>query len=213
MRIELPPAERSLLLESVSWVEFQKLLDDMGEHRNRRVAYDAGRLEIMSPSQLHERIRELLGFLVHALCEETGRTCRAMGSWTLQRQDLEKSVEPDKCFYITSEAKVRGKAELDLSRDPPPDLVLEVEITRKSLRRFPIYAALGVPEIWRFTKGAIEVHRLGEDGDYATSDTSAAFPGLRIAEISRFLALRDSLNDSDIVKSFRTWVRSELKRG
>ena len=142
MRIALPPPDRTVVIEDVSWEEFETILQELEEFPGRRVAYDGGRLEIVSPSPIHESITELIGMLVRILTDEYGLEIFSTGSWTLKRADLKRAVEGDNSFYITNEERVRSAGRVDLDRDPPPDLVIEVDVTRKSLDRFPIYAGI-----------------------------------------------------------------------
>ncbi len=209
----VPPApDESVVLEGLSWKEFENILAELGEIRGRRVAYENGRLEIMSPSEIHERIAEILGLFLHILTEEYGLEIASMGSWTLQSPGLHRAVEGDKTFYIKNEARIRDVDRLDLKRDPPPDLVLEVDVTRKSIDRFPIYAAFRVPEIWRFTNGILEVHQL-RGTTYERTDTSLSFPGFPVIELARFveLGLRGAAGENQLAREFRGWVREKLQ--
>jgi Uma2 family endonuclease len=208
MRIAVPPADRSVLLEGIRWETFLDVLEDLGDHRAARVAYDRGRLEIMSPSRGHERVGELLGIFVRVLTEELGLEIGGAGSTTLLREDLERGVEPDRCFYITREAAVRTQDELDLGRDPPPDLAIEVDITRKSLDRLEIYAALGVPEVWRYENGVLLIYQLREGG-YVEVNTSSFFPAIPLGGLTRFLERRQEMGENRLVAEFRAWVRAQ----
>ncbi len=93
---------------------------------------------------------------------------------------LQKGIEPDNCFYIENEAAVRGKDHLDLTIDPPPDLTLEIDITS---RTYPnIYQTLGVRELWRFTRGSLEINLL-QDGEYIKSESSLIFPNFPLQQV------------------------------
>src|SRR4030095_5437936 len=136
-------------LGNIRWATYVALLEDFGEHRGR-LTYDRGRLEIVSPTKKRGRLKKLLARLIETFTEEVGIKIQSVSSTTLNRGDLQRGVEADECYYVASEAAVRDKEEIDLTRDPPPDLVIEVEVSKRLLGRVPIYAAMGVPEAWRF---------------------------------------------------------------
>ncbi len=182
---EQVPAEARVILKGVSWSTFKALMADIGEDRSCRIAYDQGILEIMVPYEQHEEPKILISSFVEALADELEIEIRQLGSLTLEREDLTRAVEPDTCFYIQNESKVRGK-NIDLPNDPPPDLVVESDYTRSSLNKFNIYASLGVPELWRYRKQMLQVYQLVE-GNYQVNDKSIAFPFLPIAEVPRLI--------------------------
>ncbi len=147
--IQTSPAEQRLTLRNVSWETYEKLLDAFGEHRAVRLHYDEGVLEFMVPLEAHENPSDIIGAFIRRLVVDSGRDIKSMASTTLRRKKLQKGAEPDKCFYIQNESKVRGR-EVDLDQDPPPDLVVEVDITHTDIDKNRLYAQLGVPELWRF---------------------------------------------------------------
>ncbi|MEM7204057.1 MAG: Uma2 family endonuclease [Planctomycetota bacterium] len=73
------------------------------------------------------------------------------GSTTWRREDLDRGLEPDECYWVENEPNVRGRRELDLRVDPPPDLPIEVDVHASSVDRVKIYAALGCRGGWRST--------------------------------------------------------------
>jgi Uma2 family endonuclease len=206
--LPLAPEQRTLLTE-VRWSTYLALLADLRKRRGTRLAYCRGRLEIVTTSEAHERWKKLLARMVEALTEELGLECLSLGQTTWRREDLECGIEPDECYYIAGEPKVRDQDAIDLAVDPPPDLAIEVEISRSAVDRLEIYAALGVPEVWRFDGQTIRVHRL-RAGRYVESSRSRSFPGLPIAELARFAALRRSMGETRLLKAFRVWVRQRL---
>ncbi|HQU47316.1 MAG TPA: Uma2 family endonuclease, partial [Pirellulales bacterium] len=160
-----PSAEALVCLHNVPWKMYEALRDEL-ENRNVRMTYDRGWLQLMCPSKLHERLGNLLGRLIEAWTEQAGievQNCRCM---TLRRLEQERGLEPNNCFYIEHEPAVRGRDELDLERDPPPDLAVEIGVASSSGGRMEIYAAVGVPEVWRWKDGGIEVYRLDRRGRY-----------------------------------------------
>ncbi len=144
------PAETRVLLENISWQTFKTMLAEMGSERKNRLAYDNGTIEIMTPLMPHENSNRLIEGLVVVLCEELGLEIKRTGSLTLTRDDLERGGEPDSSYYIQNEFLVRGKENIDLASDPPPDLVLEVEYSRPKIDKLQLYAAMGIPEFWRY---------------------------------------------------------------
>lgn len=151
-----PPAGGSARLSNVSWDAFAGLRNQL-EHRRLRMTYDRGLLEIASPSLRRERVAYLLGRLIDVWTEERGLEVQGCRTTTLERKDLERSLEPDNCYYLEHEFQVRGRDELDLAIDPPPDLAVEVDASTSSLDRLPVYEAIGVPEVWRWRQERIEV--------------------------------------------------------
>src|SRR5439155_7308631 len=111
---------------------------------------------------------------------------------TFQREDLDRGFEPDECFWIAHEPQMRARPDYDSMRDPPPDLTIEIEVTRSSLNRVELFARLGVPEVWRFDGTALHIHVLKPDGAYSKVGQSQAFPVIRIPEIVPFLAFDPS---------------------
>lgn len=206
-RIDIPPGHKVFLTE-VSWVEFEKILKELGEHRAARVAYDGRILEIMVPLPEHEANKVCIGDFIKALLEELDIEFYPLGSTTFKNELMEQGIEPDDCFYIENEAAVRGKDRLDLTVDPPPDLALEINITS---RTHPgIYAALGVPELWRFENGKLQINTL-EGGKYIESEFSPHFPNLLIKDIiPEYLKRVKSEGRNKTMKAFRTWVREHI---
>jgi Uma2 family endonuclease len=160
-------------------------------------------LEITSPSFVHDTGSRFLGQLVVTLTEELGLVVLAGGSTTLRR----RGSEPDECFWIQNEPAVRGVRRLNLRIHPPPDLAIEVGVTNSSLDRMGIYAALGVPKVWRLDRPQLTFHVLGADGRYAPGAHSRAFPQVTPADLLRFLDQRDRDGDNKVIRQFRAWVR------
>lgn len=170
-----PAAEQRIVMDNISWSTYLAILND-AENRRGRIAYDQGVLEIMSPSRQHEDAKSLIGRMVEAYCDAAGIDADAAGSTTFKREDLAKGFEPDECYYIENTPAVRGKEELDLTIDPPPDLVLQVDISCSSLNKFGIYKAVGVPEIWRYYGETLEFFVLKSD-EYTQVEQSEQLTG------------------------------------
>ena len=198
-----------MILQGVSWETYEHLARDLESEPCKRLAYDQGTLEIMVPLPPHERDKSKLSRIVEVVTEETDTEIASLGSTTWNRQDLSKGVEPDACFYIQNEPVVRGRNDIDLTRDPPPDLAIEVDNASSSVDRMGIYAALGVPEIWRFDGESLSIYRL-EGTEYRTINQSQVLPLVSSEDIFRFLQMSQSMGETTWVKTFRNWVREQL---
>ena len=207
-KMSRPPAERRVILQNVRWATYEGLLTDLANQSSIRLAYDQGTLEIMSPLAEHERINRTLSLLIEILAEELSIDIESLGSTTFKREDLERGFEPDSCFYIQHESSISGKSRIDLTIDPPPDLVVEVDITSGSLDKFPIYAKIGVPEIWRHDGKRLNIHILSGE-EYIETDRSLAFPFLSGAGISGFLENSRDLKRTALLQKFREWIRKQ----
>ena len=205
------PPGNTVLLKNISWQMFEKVLNDLGEGYAARIAYDKGTLEIKMPLPKHERAKAIIGDLVKVLLEELNIDCECFASSTFKREDMQSGVEPDDCFYIQNEPAMRGKTEIDLTVDPPPDLALEIDNTSDSRLRFNSYEALGVPQLWRYNGQVLQIYLL-QDGKYIESAISPIFLELPIIEIiPQYLEQSKTIGRSATIKAFRTWVREQLQ--
>ena len=199
-------AVNRVLVSNVSWHTYESLVTDLEEQPGTKLTYDRGWLEIMTPLVPHESSKKLLGRFVEAATEELAVEIRSLGSLTCKRQDLARGIEPDQCYYVQNEAVMRGKQEVDLTIDPPPDLAIEVDITSSSIDRISIYAQLGVPELWRYDGSSLKIYWLHE-GTYQEKFDSPTFPSLLTTEILRFLELSQTTGETSLIRLFRQWVR------
>jgi Uma2 family endonuclease len=206
------PEEQRLILTGISWAGYQAIGTIQAERRVR-LTYDRGVLEIMTLSRRHERSKTLLARFVEALTEEMDIDLASGGGITFAREELERGFESDESFWIANEAAVGGKEELDLTKDPPPDLTLEVEVSRSALNRMHLFASFGIPEVWRWDGAALHVCLLGADGEYAERERSKAFPFLPLAEVVRFLQRAAEMSETKLLREFRQWVREQMARG
>jgi Uma2 family endonuclease len=196
-----------VLLHNISWEQFERLLEDLGDRRSARIAYDNGTLEIMTPLPEHEYFKETLSDAVKDIAEEIAKDYESYGSTTWRKRIKMAGVEPDNCFYFQNEAVVRGRIDLDLSQgDPPPDLVLEIDITNKSLDRFPIYARLEVPELWCYDAGELRIYHL-RNGEYVETEVSLVFPMLPIRELPQMIEAHRAEGRRAIRRAVREWAR------
>lgn len=205
------PTPERVLLENVDWRTYSQLLHALGERPRLRLTYDGGTLEVlMSPLLEHDWDADFVGRFVVVLTEELALPIKSGGSVTLRRRRQQRGLEPDRCYWITSEPRVRGRRTLDLRVDPPPDLAIEVDVTHSSLDRLGIYASLGIPEVWQLDGPALVFHLLGPGGTYAAGAKSLAFPGLAPGNLLPFLNRRAQLDDNTVMRQFRTWVQLRI---
>jgi Uma2 family endonuclease len=207
-----PTAEpvNRVVLHGIDWRAYCTMADALPERRIR-FTYDNGDLEIMTVSTTHERYKGLIPFVVFAIADELNRTFACFGSFTHRREDLLRAIEPDCCFYVANFETIKGRVDIDLERDPPPDLVVEVEISRSLLDRLSILQALGVPEVWRVTEQAIKVLALGAQG-YREVTQSPSFPEIPIAEVHKLLGVGFAHGEQALVNEVRAWCRKHKKK-
>jgi Uma2 family endonuclease len=176
------------------------------------MTFDEGVLEMMSPSALHEHWGDLIGRLIGVWTLELSIDIMSCGGMTVSRKDLQKGFEPDKCYYVQHELQLRHKTELDFAVDPPPDLAIEVDVSRSSVGKRKLYAAFGVPEVWRYDGQRIEVFTLGPKRRYLPSAKSLCFPGIPLDEMTRTLGRMNTESETVLIRSFRDYVRREFVR-
>jgi Uma2 family endonuclease len=196
-----------VVLYGLSWQQFEGLLLDLGDHRSARIAYDNGTLEIMTPLPEHEYFKENIGTAIQDIAEVLDKEYESLGSTTWRREVKMAGLEPDNCFYFQNEPKIRGQLQYDLNQDPPPDLALEIDMTSKSVSRFPIYARLGVPELWCYEKGKLHIYLLQENEEYQEVENSQIFPNLPVQEIPNLIKKYRFEGRLTIRKKIREWVR------
>jgi Uma2 family endonuclease len=207
--IEHLPAGAMLRLERISWDEYEQLLEELAERPGLRVCYDRGRVEIMSPTTEHEEYKDFILRLAYVLAEEVGINLEPRGSSTFKRKRLLKGAEPDGCFYTKNADAVIGRRRIDLSVDPP-DVVVEIDITNESLSKFPIYAAFGVPEIWRYDGEHAQIYHLA-DQSYIEAGASLAFTCLTAQALTDFIGQSKTEGQSAALAAFRQWVRARIQ--
>ena len=207
--VEHLPDGAMLRLEGVSWDQYEQLLDELVEWPGMRVSYDHGRVEIMSPTFEHENYIGLISSMGRILSEEMGTVVEAAGATTYKQEQLLLGSEGDQSFYVRNASAIIGKRRIDLDVDPPPDVVVEVDITTESLSKFPIYAAFGVPELWRYDgKRAAIYHLKGQD--YVEAASSLSFPCLTSQAMTEFLEQNKTQGQTAALAAFRLCVRAAL---
>jgi Uma2 family endonuclease len=198
--------QQHLVMHGASWALYDRLLAEAGD-RPLRITYDHGILEIMAPLAEHEFPKGAIRRLVEAMADEFDIAMTNLGSTTFRREDAEAGLEPDECFYLQNAPRVAGMKRFDPAIYPPPDLAIEIDITSRSVPREPIYAALGVRELWRFDGDQVTVFTL-DRGVYHGVDRSPAFPFLPMQAFSGFVRRMVSEVQTPVVREFREWVRT-----
>jgi Uma2 family endonuclease len=200
-------AEDRVLLDNIRWSTYLAILED-AEGCRGRMSYDRGTLEIMSPSRAHEKTKKLLARMIEVFTEERSIESESAGSTTFTRSDLQRGFEPDECYYLRNAARIRGQDEIDLSVDPPPDLLIEVEFSRSALQKLEIFRSVGVPEVWRCDGQTVTVLVLRDEA-YEQVDQSHALPGFPVQLAESFLRRAAETDESRLIREFRTQIRSE----
>jgi Uma2 family endonuclease len=211
MSVGVLERENSVLLRNTSWQTYVDLRDAEENYRVR-MTYDRGDLEIMSPSNPHERLAYLIGRFIDIWTLEKRIPIQSARSTTFRRKDLRRGLEPDNCYYIAHEADVRKREDVDLTIDPPPDLAIEVDVTSKSIDRLSIYAALGVPEIWRWCAEELHILRLNSKKQYTEVAASQELRGFRCEQMVELLKLRASTNETMLVRRFQRSCQRRKRR-
>ncbi|MCY3019974.1 MAG: Uma2 family endonuclease [Planctomycetota bacterium] len=202
--------DQRFVLHGVDWRFYDTVLKALGD-RHIFVTYDRGSLELMSPSSEHECYKIALRRIIETVAFELAVEIRSCGSTTFRREDLERGLEPDECYYIKNAALLNGVMKIDLERHPPPDLAVEIDVTSSSLDRQAVYAALGVAELWRYDGRRLRVYHLRR-GQYKLSGKSLNLPFLPLREVERFLEAAPGSQEMAWLRSLQQWVRAHLKR-
>ncbi len=210
------PTEKRIVLPGVSWQQFETLLDELGSERTARLTYDRSKLEMMTPLEEHERCSRLIESLILVIADEMEMQIHSIGSVLLKRPDLECVAQPNASYYLTEKVRLSKRAELDLNQTPPPDLAVEVTITKSSLNTFGIYAALGLPEVWQYwttvgdnvLKGDLLIYQL-QNGHYVERSTSPTFPFLPAKRVLEFLDQSDKIGLAQALMVFRSWIQEQ----
>ena len=195
------PSETRTVLENVRWDTFIELAE---QRRGSvpRMTYDEGVLELMNPLRQHENIGRLIGRLIETYTEVKGIEIQSVASTTFKRRELKKAFEADESYYIKHAEQIRPKEEIDLTIDPPPDLVIEVEITSSAIRKLKLFATMGVPEVWRHDGERLEMFAL-KDSQYQPIEASQSLPGLNPYIINTILAKRFDCGETKLIRQYR----------
>lgn len=206
-KIIIQPGQQ-LLLQYISWQDFEAILEELGEKRSSRISYSNGILEIMVPLLEHEKDKEIIGDLAKIILEALEIDFEVLGSTTFKNPHMYQAVEPDTCFYIKNHRAVIGKNRLDLTIDPPPDLAIEIDITSRT--KLNNYLLLGVPELWRYTRKGFQINLL--EGDrYVEYRTSPNFPNVPIIELVEcYVKQANTEGRSKAIRGLRNWISNNI---
>jgi Uma2 family endonuclease len=205
---QAPVATRGLIvIDDVSW-ELYEMLVQAVEEQHISITYDNGRMALMSPLPIHELVKAVTAFLIQLTALELDLPCRPFGSTTWKRKDLKKGLEPDDCFYFQHAEELGTRTDIDLNRDPAPDLAVEVDITHHPMDRPSIYAALGVNELWRFNGKDFVFLKRGLDGKYAPITRSEALPVITSEILNHYIGMLPTQGERKLKRLYRDWLRT-----
>ena len=203
--IPKPVGEKRFVFYSLDWQRYQMLRQMLGQDRNIRFTYLEGTLEVTMPLEIHEFSGRLIEVFIRVLVVELGMNIKTMGSTTLEREALDRSAEPDDAYYIQNQALVAGR-DVNLEEDPPPDLIVEVDITHTDIDKLRLYAVMGVPEFWRYNGRVWRIYHLRDDV-YEEVEASPTFPKVPKTKLYEFLAMARQ-DEVEAERGLREWVRS-----
>ncbi|NJK51967.1 MAG: Uma2 family endonuclease [Leptolyngbyaceae cyanobacterium SU_3_3] len=185
-------AEQRLLLEGVSWQQYELLLATLGDDFPAlRLSYLEGSLEIMTTSPLHEELKTTIGMLMEAYFQETRTWFHGIGSATFRKMAKQRGLEPDECYCLGQKKEF-------------PDLAIEIVLTSGLVDKLDIYRGLGVTEVWVWEVGQFRIYHLREDG-YEQLATSELLPNCDIQLLASYVKPEEQF---DAVMAFREQVRS-----
>lgn len=200
-------APQHIVLRDVSWSFYEQTLEELGA-QGVRVAYLDGVMELMSPLPKHEGLKKAIADLITILTLERAIARKSFGATTFRNEAKAAGSEPDECFYFGETESVKNMERFDPHIHRAPDLWIEVDLFSPSVAREPIYARLGVPEVWRYENGRLNVRLLNQDGSYRNSTSSKAFAFLPMNEFAGFIAQMINEDETLVLRQFVQWVRS-----
>jgi len=201
------PAGATLVFEDVSWDEYEELLEEMEGRPGWRVTYDEGKLQIISPKSGHEEYKRFIERLIDAVSDEFDINVEPRGSTTWKRKP-DKGAEGDTCYYVANAESIIGKRDIDIAKDPPPDLIVEIDSTSESVGKFGIYAAFRVPEVWRYDVKHNRFHMYElKAGKYSEIPSSRSFPFLTPQALVKFMDLSKAQGQKKALAAFRQWLK------
>lgn len=190
---DTPVDDRIVVLRGATWADYQRMLELRDDRSVPRIAYLEGALEIMTPSRHHGSVKSRIGRLVAVWCMENSVEFSPYGSWTLERKDQERGVEPDECYVFG-----------DVAEPQRPDLAIEVVWTSGGINKLEVYRKLGVREVWCWRRGRIRIHALRGD-QYAEVSASEVLPGINLDELVQFLDRRTA---SQAIREYLSLLRA-----
>jgi Uma2 family endonuclease len=206
------PGDASVTFRDVSWDEYEELLEQVGEAPGLRISYDNGSLHVMTISAEHEKYTLFINSLIAGIRLRLRMDILAFGSATMRKPKRSAGHEPDACFYVQTAPLIGNKIQLDFETDPPPDIVVEVDVHHDSRSRFRVYAALGVPEIWRYDGQAMTIYHVSDEGDgpqYVAGDTSTGLPMLSAQLLTEMIERMRRDGELSALLAFDEWLQSQ----
>lgn len=205
--VERLPEDTAVIFNHVSWDEYEELLAQVGEASSLRISFNDGVLKVMTLSHEHEKFADFVKSLVGCIRLRLRINVLFFGSATMRKRKKSKGNEPDASFYVQTADAIGNRIHLDMESDPPPDVVLEVDIHHDSRENYPIYAALGVPEIWRYDGQEVTIYRLERDG-YVSAEISKALPVLTPNVLTEYLMRMQRDGEFKAILDFDEWLQS-----
>ena len=203
---QLPP-DTSVVFHNVSWEEYEELLDQVGDANWLRISFNDGTLKVMSPSSFHEKYADFIKSMVTVVMLRLRINILFFGSTTIRKRKKSKGKEPDACFYVQTADVIGHRINLDFAVDPPPDVVVEIDIHHDSIDSFQLYSALGVPEIWRYDGQEMTIYHLRQD-EYQIAEASSALPMLTGSILADYLARMRQDGEFAAIIAFDEWLQS-----
>ncbi|MGH9848619.1 MAG: Uma2 family endonuclease [Blastocatellia bacterium] len=192
---------------NVTWDEYEELLEQVGEASDLRISYNDGTLKVMSLSPTHEKYSRFIERLISTLSLRLRINILFFGSMTMRKRKKSKGNEPDACFYVQTASAIGARLDLDFAVDPPPDVVVEVDIHHDSTGNDPIYAALGVPEIWRYDGWQAAIYHM-KGNEYVEAEASLALPMITPAVLTEYLTRMRQEGEFAAIIAFDEWLQS-----
>jgi Uma2 family endonuclease len=204
LQVKTDVVER-VILHDISWETYERILAEHNEVSNPRFAYCDGELEIMTLGYQHETLKTKLSELITEIARVLEIDYETSGSTTFRKEKKRKGFEGDASFYFKDADVVRAKKEIDLNIDPPPELVVEIDVTHGSLSKFPIFAGIGIEEIWRFDGDGIIFYRL-QNEEYEEVAESVCLRGVKSETVTGLLFAAEEMKRSEWLKLVRRLI-------
>jgi len=199
--IYLPPG--AVVRLPASWQDYQTLCEQRGDRPLPRIKYHDGEVFLMAPLPKHGREASLLADMIKVFLEHMGQEYDSFTPITMALPEV-SGIEPDYCFYINNWQAISGKERIDWAIDPPPDLVLEIDVT--SYSNVSDYLPYRVPEVWLFRQKRLQIYQL-EATEYRLSDRSLYFPDIDVeGAIAHSLPIAYERNTSAAIRALKQWL-------
>ena len=210
-------SEKRIVLPNVTWQKLEAIVVELGLDREVHLTYDNGKLELMTPLELHRRGNRLLESLLLVVADEADETLTNLGSILLMDPEHDRAIQPFGAYYLDPLPRPITTRELEMTGIAAPDLAIELVIKPGTMNRLGIFETLGVREVWAYTleeqndsfKGVLSLWELTDRG-YKPIRSSVAFPFLSIPRIDQFITESETLGLSQALTLLRSWVSKAL---